>query len=50
MEEELSEEVEKRICECEDETCKYYPLRHFQECPRCYSKAYHRTIKIKKEE
>lgn len=37
----MDEERQKEICECEDPTCKYYPLLHFERCPRCNSKAFH---------
>lgn len=39
--EELSEERQKEICECEDNKCGYYPLKHFEKCPQCGSKAFH---------
>ena len=38
---ELSEERQKETCECE--ICHYYPLKHFQRCPRCRSESFHLT-------
>lgn len=39
--EELDEERKLEVCECEDEKCGYYPLKHFEKCPQCRSKAFH---------
>lgn len=45
----LSEDRKSAICMCEDNDCKYTPLKHFEKCPLCKSVAYHRapTIPIK---
>ncbi len=45
----LSEEELNVLCECEDLCCRYFPLHHFEECPKCLSKAWHR-IPFKKKE
>ena len=37
----MEQTEEKGNCYCEDPKCSYYPLNHFEECPRCESKAYH---------
>lgn len=47
--EDLSEERQREICECEQRWCKYYPLKHFETCPICNSKSFHVTV-FKKEE
>jgi Zn finger protein HypA/HybF involved in hydrogenase expression len=39
---------DKDVCECEN--CKYKTLKHFEECPKCFSRAYHKTIIEYKEE
>ena len=41
---EQSEDTEQDVPEdhqCECESCGYYPLGHFQNCPKCNSGAYH---------
>lgn len=38
----LDKERLKEICEC---VCGYYPLKHFQRCPKCNSEAFHKVIK-----
>jgi len=40
VEQELSEEYKKQICECE--SCGYHPLKHLERCPYCNSEAFHR--------
>lgn len=35
----LTEECKKHECSCEN--CNFYPLKHFQKCPKCYSEAFH---------
>jgi len=35
----LSEECQNHICKCEN--CGYEPLKHFEECPKCKSEAFH---------
>lgn len=41
---ELTEIRKKSICKCEDKFCNYYPLKHFEECPKCGSKAFHTEV------
>lgn len=43
----LNEEQENEVCYCED--CGYKPLKHFEECPNCLSRAYHLAIKEPKK-
>ena len=47
---ELSEEIQKEVCICEDNNCKYYPLKHFEKCPKCKSTAFHLKVIIKEDE
>ena len=37
----LSEERQNEICICD---CGYYPLKHFEECPKCRCMAFHFVI------
>jgi hypothetical protein len=37
----LSEELKNHLCKCEN--CGFYPLKHFEECPKCNSSSYHLT-------
>ena len=41
----LTEEEIKQKCMCEDPRCAHAPLKHFQKCPKCGSRAWHKIIK-----
>ena len=47
MKEEKHENREKDECRCEN--CGEFPLKHFEECPKCHSEGLHITIKKEKE-
>ncbi len=44
----LSERTMKDVCKCEN--CGTEPLAHFEECPKCFSEAYHLTIEQGKDD
>lgn len=44
----MDEECKDHKCECEG--CGTYPLSHFEKCPRCFSEAFHKVIREKKDE
>ncbi len=46
----LSEHQKKDICRCENLRCGDGELKHFEECPNCYSTSYHITVKAFEED
>jgi len=45
----LSEERQNEMCRCGDNSCKYYPLKHFEKCPKCNNASFHVRVLVEKE-